>query len=79
IVAAYLNKNYLTRCNLENRQFQYLYRDNIYMADRQTDLERFVVFSTSEQEINLNRYKILDKRKNLYLLADKDAKIWESK
>jgi hypothetical protein len=55
-----------------------MYRADIFMGELQTDLFRLVVFANSEQEIDLNRYKILDKRKNLYLLADKDAKIWSS-
>jgi hypothetical protein len=77
-LALFLNRNHLSGCNIENEKVIYLYRANIYMADRQTDLDRLVVFSNSEQEINLNRYKILDKHRNLYLLADKEAKIWSS-
>lgn len=77
-LALYLNKNYLSSCNFENGQLVYMYRADIYMADRQTDLDRFVVFANSEQNIDLNRYKILDKLRNLYLLADKNAKIWSS-
>ena len=77
-LVTYLNRNYLSRCDIENRQPIYMYRDGIYMADRQTDLFRHVVFANSEQEIDLNRYKILDKNRNLYLLADKEAKIWSS-
>jgi hypothetical protein len=75
-LVAYLNRNYLSRCDIENGQPIYMYRDDIYMADRQTDLFRFVVFANSEQGIDLNRYKILDEHKNLYLLANKEAKIW---
>lgn len=78
-LVAYLNKNYLSRCDIENGKPVYMYRDKIYMADRQTDLFRFVVFVNSEQEINLKRYKILDSHKNLYLLANTEAKIWSSK
>jgi len=77
-LAKYLNENYLSRCDIQNKQPIYMYRADIYMADRQTDLDRFVVFANSEQEIDLTHYKILDKRKNLYLLASKDAKIWSS-
>lgn len=77
-LAKYLNGNYLSRCDIENGLPVYMYRTNIYMADRQMDLDRFIVFANSEQEIDLNRYKILDSNKNLYLLANKDAKIWSS-
>jgi hypothetical protein len=77
-LSLYLNKNYLSSCNFENGQLVYMYRDDIYMADMQTDLFRHVVFANSEQEIDLNRYKILDKSRNLYLLSDKKAKIWSS-
>ena len=75
----YLNDNYLSRCDIENGQPIYMYRADIYMADRQTDLDRFIVFVNSEQEIDLNHYKILDRSRKLYLLADKDAKIWNNK
>ncbi len=77
-LALYLNKNYLSSCDIENGNPIYMYKSDIYMADRQTDLFRYVVFANSEQEIDLNRYKILDKHRNLYLLADKEAKIWSS-
>ena len=74
----YLNKNHLSGCYIDPKKVYYGYRDNIYMADRQTDLCRTVVYAKSEQEIDVNCYKILDKCNNLYLLADKDAKIWSS-
>lgn len=74
----YLNKNHLSGARIESGKLIYFYRDNIYMADAQADLNRFVVFSNSKQEINLTRYKILDKRKNLYLLAYRKAKIWSN-
>jgi hypothetical protein len=74
----FLNQNYIGWCYLRYDQFVYMYRADIYMADRQKDLERFVIFATSKQEIDLTRYKILDSSGNLYLLADKNAKIWEN-
>ena len=74
----YLNKNYLSSGGVDINQVFYGYQDNIYMADRQTDLCRTVVYAKLEQEIDVNYYKILDKCNNLYLLADKDAKIWSS-
>lgn len=77
-LALYLNKNHLSTCYIENELPSYMYRADIYMADRQTDLVRHIVFANSEQKIDLNRYKILDKHRNLYLLADKEAKIWSS-
>ncbi len=78
-LVSFLDTNYLGWCNYKDNLLIYHYRDYIYMADRQTDLQRYVVYAKSEQEINLNQYKILDKAKNLYLLASKDANIWESK
>ena len=77
-LAKCLNDNYLSRCDIENGHPIYMYRADIFMGDSQTDLFRYVVFANSEKEIDLNRYKILDKHRNLYLLANKDAKIWSS-
>lgn len=74
----FLNQNYIGWCYLKYDQFVYIYRSDIYMADRQMDLERFIIYATSKQEIDLTRYKILDRSGNLYLLADKNAKIWEN-
>jgi len=75
-LVSFLNKNYLGWCVFRNNQFLYQYRADIYMADRQIDLERFVGYSKAEQEIDFNFCKILDRKENLYLLADKKAKIW---
>jgi len=77
-LATYLNENYLSRCDIENGQMIYIYRADIYMGELQTDLFRYAVFANSKQEIDLTRYKILDSSGNLYLLADKNAKIWEN-
>jgi len=74
----YLNDNYLSRCDIENGLPTYTYRADIYMGEAREDLDRLVVFANSEQEIDLNRYKILDSCKSLYLLANKDAKIWSN-
>ncbi len=89
-----LNQNYLDRCDYESGNYIYLYRNNIYMADRQKDLQRFVVFAKDKDEIkNLLEdnfvnaahggkynlaYKIIDQKENLFLLAHKDAEIWEN-
>ena len=73
----YQNRNYLSRCDVRNNHIVYTYRANIYMADWQTDLNRIVVTADSIVDIDLTTYKILDKYKNLYLLANKDAKIYE--
>jgi len=73
----YLNKNYLERCDVRNNHIAYTYRANIYMADWQTDLDRLVVIADSIADIDLIQYKIIDKYKDLYLLANKDAKIYE--
>ena len=75
-LALYLYKNKLSGCSIENGKLLYMYRADVFMGESQTDLCRYVVFSDSEQEVDLNRYKILDQHKNLYLLADKGAKIW---
>lgn len=77
-LATYLNENYLSRCDIENGQMIYMYRADIYMGELQTDLFRYVIFATSKQEIDSTRYKILDRVGNLYLLAVKNAKIWEN-
>jgi len=90
----YLNENYITRCNYEKGHYLYLYRDNIYMADRQRDLQRFIVFAKDKTEIEdllednfVNAahggeynlaYKIIDQKDNLFLLTHKDAEIWEN-
>lgn len=75
-LAYYLSQNELDDCGIYNGLPLFLYRDNIYMADYQTDLRRMVVFTKSENLINLNELKILDKSNNLYLISEKDAKIW---
>lgn len=77
-LALYLYRNHLSACYIENELALYTYRGNIYMADKQMDLVRFLVFAKFD-EIDLNAYKILDSSKNLYLLANKEAKIWSSK
>ena len=93
-LANYLKENFITRCNRENGKYIYLYRDDVYMADRQEDLQRFIVFAKHKAEINdllednfVNAayggkynlaYKIIDQKGNLFLLAHKDAEIWEN-
>jgi len=88
----YLNKNYITRCNYKNGHYLYLYKNDIYMADRQRDLQRYIVFAKNKAEIeNLLEdnfakaahggkynlaYKIIDQKDSLFLLAHKDAEIW---
>lgn len=88
----FLKQNYITRCNHEKGHYIYLYRDDIFMADRQRDLQRFIVFAKDKAEIeNLLEddfvnaahggkynlaYKILEQNDNLFLLANKDAEIW---
>ncbi len=64
------------------------------MADRQEDLNRFVVYAKNKSKIkdlfennfvkaawggkyNL-AYKIIDHKGNLFLLAQKNAEIWEN-
>lgn len=90
----YLYKNHIYRCNYKKGHYLYLYKDDIYMADRQEDLQRFIVFAKNKAEIenllednfvkaahggkdNLS-YKIIDQKDNLFLLAPKDAEIWEN-
>jgi hypothetical protein len=75
-LALFLNKNYLSGCNIENGNLIFTYRSNIYMADWQEDLDRFVMYANTEPEIDLSQYKILENKNNLYLLAFKTAKIW---
>jgi hypothetical protein len=78
-LAIYLYNEKLSGCSILNNNYYYVYRADIYMADRQTDLDRFVMYAKSVQGIDTPRYKILDNRNNLYLLANKDATIWRSK
>lgn len=75
----FLSKNYITRCDREGVRIIYMYRTNIYMADLQVDLFRYIVVENDEKNINKLIYKILDRKGKLYLLADKKAKIWETK
>jgi len=75
---AFLNQNFLDRCDYENGNYLYLYRANIYMADRQKDLMRYVVLTNDIRDLNLNKYKVLDNKGDLFLLADKEAEIWEN-
>lgn len=88
----YLYKNKISQCNIEDNQAVYWYRDDIYMADMQEDLDRFVIYAENDEQIkNLLEdvfvpaasggkynlgYKILDKKSKLYLLARKNARIW---
>ena len=90
----FLNNNFLTQCNEKKGKYLYSYRANMYMADRQEDLQRYVVYAKDKSEIEfllkdnfINAasggkynlaYKILDHKGNLYLLAHKDAEIWEN-
>ena len=74
----FLNQNFLDRCDYEDGNYIYLYRANIYMADRQKDLMRYVILANDIRDLNLNKYKVLDNRGSLFLLADKDAEIWEN-
>ena len=72
----FLHQNFLDRCDYEDGNYIYLYRANIDMGDRQKDLDRYVILENDIKDINLNKYKILDKKGSLFLLADKDAEIW---
>jgi len=72
----YLNRNYLSTCFVEEGLPVYMYRDDVYMADNQADLDRFVCLLDPEQRMDLRWHKILDKHDSLYLLANKDARIW---
>jgi len=77
-ISSFLNQNFLDRCDYEDGNYFYLYRANIYMADKQKDLMRYVIFTKDIKDLNLNKYKVLDNKGNLYLLADKNAEIWEN-
>lgn len=77
-IAKVLNDNFLTRCNEENGNYIYLYRANIDMGDRQKDLMRYVIFAKDIKDLNLSKYKVLDNKDDLYLLAYKNAEIWEN-
>jgi hypothetical protein len=74
----FLENNNISRCDYENGDYIYLYRGNIYMADRQKDLWRFIMLTDDIRNINLDKYKVLDNKDNLFLLADKDAEIYDT-
>jgi hypothetical protein len=86
----FLNNNYLYHCYKRGNNYLFWYR-NIDMGDAQTDMVRFIVFAEDKSEIedllednfvyggygkNFG-YKVLDKKGKLYLLANKNAEIWE--
>lgn len=88
----FLNKNHLTSVLKRKNKYLFRYRNNIYMADRQEDLNRYIVYAKDELDLkelleddlvkaahggmyNLS-YKIINKKGHLFLLANKDAKIW---
>jgi len=48
------------------------------MADRQKDLWRFIMLKDDIRNINLDKYKVLDRKGNLFLLADKGAEIYNT-
>ena len=50
----FLKQNFLTRCDYKDGNYIYLYRANIYMADRQKDLRRYVILENDLKGINLN-------------------------
>lgn len=87
-------KNHLYSVIKNGDLLLFLYREDIDMGDRQEDLERYVVFVKDKSDLeyllkdnfvnaasggsyNL-AYKIIDHKANLYLLAHKNAKIWEN-
>jgi hypothetical protein len=74
----YLNTNHLERWDIDNYKVEFCYRSDIYMADHQTDLNRIVLIVDSVN-LDLMHYKILDRYKNLYLLANKEAEIFEGR
>jgi len=74
----FLKRNFLLRCDVRGFQPEYLYRDDIYMADWQTDLKRKVILLRPEERVDTSRFKVLDVQYDLYLLADKDARVWSS-
>ena len=77
-LASFLFNNHFERCGYKNNRFIYIYRSKIYMADRQKDLMRYVMIANSIDDIELYKYKILDTKGNLFLLADKNAEIYEN-
>lgn len=77
-LSAFLTQNFLDRCDYENGNYLYLYRANIDMGDMQKDLMRYVVLANDIRDLNLKKYKVLDNKGDLFLLADKDAEIWEN-
>ncbi len=90
----FLFKNHLSGILRQTNKYLYYYRDKIYMADRQEDLWRYIIYLENMSAIkyllkddfvkaahggtyNLS-FKVIDQKGNLFLLAHKDAKIWEN-
>ncbi len=78
-LVAYLYKNHIDRCDVVNNRCIYSYRSELYMADRQKDLMRYIVLSDTINGFDSNRFKVLERHNNLSLLADKDARIYVGK
>jgi hypothetical protein len=75
----FLKNNYLYDCEYfkVTNFLECLYRESGHLGDYYDDLLRFVSFSNSSKSFDSNIYKILDKKENLILYAEKEAKIWE--
>lgn len=92
-LAFFLYKNHLSNVIKRKDKYLYYYRNNVYMADKQEDMLRYIVYANNKSAINdlledkfvktiyggISNlgYKIIHQRGNLFLLANKDAKIWE--
>ncbi len=90
----FFEKNHLNGAYKEGDVILFYYRGHFDMGDFFRDLERFVVYAEDKSEIefllkdniieddvgNVTNlaYKILDHKGHLYLLAFKDAEIWEN-
>ncbi|MDA3843041.1 MAG: hypothetical protein PF588_01570, partial [Candidatus Kapabacteria bacterium] len=72
----YLYDNKVEGLKVINAVYIYRYRSHIYMADRQKNLQRYLILTNNPKEIDTHRFKIIDNYKNLYLLANKGARIW---
>ena len=86
ILIKYLDGNYLTQClySKQTGEISFTYRDYNLIRDVNgyaTDLNREVIIAESKEYVEIIRknYQVLDRYKNLYLVASKDAEIWEFK
>ncbi len=74
ILSSFLGRNYVDGCIKRGDWILFIYRNNIYMADYQTDLDRYIAFGDSSTYSS--QYKTIANVGDMLLLAHKEARIW---